>query len=118
MSLSMGMHMRLQQVLIPMQVYELKQELRLESKYLSSSFVLTEEWLIQNGNSCCFEVDTDVEWISLIDAIFCTLYPYYKRNCEKFYDGYGKPLKFVMSKSKLKYYDQQMVSILEKFKRG
>lgn len=50
---------------------------------------------------------------SMMDFLFCEIFPRWRYRCFRYYDGEGKQLRFLLSKEEISRYDSQLVTALE-----
>ena len=48
------------------------------------------------------------EYLSLMDALFCAVFPWEKRACQRFYDGVGEPLRNLYDARTLAELDERL----------
>jgi hypothetical protein len=49
---------------------------------------------------------------SVIDFLFCELFPVYQPSCFRFYDGNGPQLRKILDKEQILFYDNQLLKAL------
>ena len=85
----------------------------------SSIFVKTEKYLFsksrhQEGLALLGITD---EYQSLMDAYFCLIFSEHKPACFRFYKGSGPQLRFVLSKERIRFYDEMLLMNLRAMKK-
>jgi hypothetical protein len=75
-------------------------------------FPLTEKVLEKNCVSHQ-KFDPDNEYNSLMDAVFCSIYPEWKSECFKYYNDEGEKLNETLSRQEIFEYDVEMCVAIE-----
>jgi hypothetical protein len=84
-----------------------------------SIFVKAEAWLLesadhQRGLEHLAEDDFELDYRSVMDMVFCGLFPQYQVHCAKFYRSKkGKPLRDLISVQEVALYDRVLLGALQ-----
>lgn len=97
---------------------ELIQALQLCGGMTESIFPQVEAWLLvetdhQKALLVLDDKDCRLNYHSMMDFLFCELFPAYKKICKKFYDGNGKPLRDLISVQEVLLYNDVLLKALE-----
>lgn len=94
----------------------LRLELRFK-KFLGSIFphvdALLDDIRYQQGLAFVGRKKNMRRYRSVIDFLFCELYPEYRRGCFRYYRGRGQLLKWLITEDQRKQFETEMLSALE-----
>ena len=93
----------------------LRQEQKLEPEEFTV-FPMTKK-VLEEYKISIEKFDTNNEYRSIVDAIFCNIYPGWKEDCMNYYNGNGKKLKEVLNKEAIFEFDLEMSVALSHFFR-
>jgi len=88
----------------------------LEPQSFSSIFLKTEKKLDSSHIQDCLKYiarrKNMARYHSIVDFLFCELYTEYQKGCFRFYAGQGPPLRKILKKNQIRFFDQQLVKAL------
>src|SRR5208283_3198115 len=86
--------------------------------YTYSIFIKSERWLLADPEHLraieqSIQVKRANRFRSLMDYLFCELFPQFSADCQEYYNGKGKPLRQMVAPPEIRSYDEVLHGVFK-----